>query len=91
MKLISTVTHRGERDAVLTFLEDGGSFLAPVGELVRGLVASDPKNPEVKHRRDQIPPSKPKNPPGAVDDKDKHPPEQIPRSTPRNPPGQPKP
>jgi hypothetical protein len=38
MELISTVTHRGERDAVLTVLEDGGSFLAPVfdaeGELI---------------------------------------------------------
>lgn len=38
MKLISTVTHRGEHDAVLAVLEDGGSFLAPVfdaeGELI---------------------------------------------------------
>jgi len=38
MKLISTVTHHGEREAVLAVLEDGSSFLAPVfdgkGELI---------------------------------------------------------
>lgn len=38
MKLISTVTHHGERDVVLAVLEDGSSFLAPVfdgeGELI---------------------------------------------------------
>jgi len=39
VKLISMVTHRGEREAVLAVLEEGGAFLAPVFDAKGDLIA----------------------------------------------------